>query len=183
MLSLDRSSLIQASLPFGRSGVGTPNQAPLTLSIQYTRADPNSVWSPTWSKTRPAGEAWRASRRPALTVAMGNAGPPTPSGGGSRRTLDTGRSTGCAWWESLATGARLASVVSSVGAVTVGRDTTTGAGGLLVPPWSNRYAVAPATATAAITASSFMSDVNGIPIAGVTEREGFEPSRELLAPY
>src|SRR3954452_2072570 len=28
-----------------------------------------------------------------------------------------------------------------------------------------------------------MSDVNGIPIAGVTEREGFEPSRELLAPY
>src|SRR3954452_10957607 len=28
-----------------------------------------------------------------------------------------------------------------------------------------------------------MSDVNGIPIAGVTEREGFEPSRELLALY
>src|SRR3954462_12573134 len=36
---------------------------------------------------------------------------------------------------------------------------------------------------AAITTSSFISDCDGMPVAGLTEREGFEPSRELLAPY
>ena len=44
-------------LPVRQSGVGTPNESPLTCSIQKTRMDPNSVLSPTRSSTFPPGEA------------------------------------------------------------------------------------------------------------------------------
>src|SRR3954454_4831025 len=74
MVRSDRSSRIQASLPFGRSGVGTPNHPPLTRSIQYARVEPNSVRSPTCLKTVPAGDVWNAIRWPATRVAIGKLG-------------------------------------------------------------------------------------------------------------
>ena len=157
-----RSSLIQASCPFGRSGVGTPNQAPLTRSIQKTRMEPNSVLSPTRCSTLPPGEARRAILWPVLTVASAKLRPFCADGGGFMCTSGTGTLARSASTAAFPVGAGAGAVI--VGTVAPAVPPAEAEGCSLSLPLSmiRNASSATTTAPAAIQPRYFMSGEGGI---------------------